>query len=396
MNDFEITSVENVQVPEEMLEQWTDLLLKGIKFVAGDVVGVRGQPCTLPLLKVLIKKIVLGGGTYIPLLQMPDHGRLPWGQAMAFHGNPEMIAEEPQWRKDMFTSTTAYIEVLGDERLDLIRDWPEEMQAAINRANKQTVDIRLKKRWIITLWPTQAEAKSEGLDYLDYARLIVGASVTDSATMLSRMTSIKDAMDVVDSIIIVTRRFDGTCCLLEMDIPFKNVPCVGEYNHPDGELFTSPDARSVRGEVYLEHAISHEGKVVRGIWLKFDDDGCISDFSAQEGEDVLERIIETDDGSRRLGEVALGFNDGFGGQVLMHPLFVEKVAGTFHIAIGSSYDQCFGKEEELEAAKESGAHNESAKHVDLVGKPIEIRLFKDEKTFQIKPDSETGIFRLVD
>jgi aminopeptidase len=90
------------------------------------------------------------------------------------------------------------------------------------------------------------------------------------------------------------------------------------------------------------------------------------------GHEHLQAIIETDEGSHRLGEVALGMNPGLD-KVLKHPLFVEKVGGTLHIAIGMSYEECFvedaaseeGKARiaELEAA---GILNRSAQHVDIV------------------------------
>ena len=100
--------------------------------------------------------------------------------------------------------------------------------------------------------------------------------------------------------------------------------------------------------------------------------GKIVDYSAKEGHDTFAKIVETDEGSHRLGEVALGMNPGLD-RVLKHPLFVEKVGGTLHIAIGSSYPECFvedpvsaeGRRKTDELA-EQGILNRSAQHVDIV------------------------------
>jgi aminopeptidase len=73
-----------------------------------------------------------------------------------------------------------------------------------------------------------------------------------------------------------------------------------------------------------------------------------------------------------LGEVALGMNKGIQ-RVLKHPLFVEKVGGTLHIAIGASYPECFVEDPASEKGKkecdtlyDQGILNRSAQHVDIV------------------------------
>lgn len=86
----------------------------------------------------------------------------------------------------------------------------------------------------------------------------------------------------------------------------------------------------------------------------------------------MQKIIETDKGSHRLGEVALGMNNGIE-KVLKHPLFVEKVGGTLHIAIGASYPECYidnlsSKDafSQTENFLQKGIMNSSAQHVDIV------------------------------
>jgi len=145
----------------------------------------------------------------------------------------------------------------------------------------------------------------------------------------------------------------------------------GLRNFPDGEIFTSPDANTVEGEIFVDLPVNYGGHDIQGIYLRFEK-GRIIDYRAEVGQEHLTAIVETDDGSHRLGEVALGMNPGLD-RVLKHPLFVEKVGGTLHIAIGASYEDCYvedpasddGKKkiEELVAA---GVINRSAQHVDIV------------------------------
>ena len=85
-------------------------------------------------------------------------------------------------------------------------------------------------------------------------------------------------------------------------------------------------------------------------------------FSAVEGGETLSPIIETDAGSHRLGEAALGMNPGLT-RALKERFYVEKVGGTAHIALGQSLR---GVLPDMEAAKKDGTFNDSARHVDLV------------------------------
>jgi len=78
------------------------------------------------------------------------------------------------------------------------------------------------------------------------------------------------------------------------------------------------------GEIFVDLPVTYGGNDIKGIYLRFEG-GRIVEYDAAVGRDHLAAIIETDEGSHRLGEVALGMNPGLD-RVLKHPLFVEKVA----------------------------------------------------------------------
>jgi aminopeptidase len=159
---------------------------------------------------------------------------------------------------------------------------------------------------------------------------------------------------------------------LKMNISDRNiVKCTGKRNFPDGEVFTSPDANSVEGEIYVDLPVAYSGVTIQGMYLKFNE-GKITEYDAAEGAAAFEKIIETDKGSHRLGEVALGMNNGIT-KALKHPLFVEKLGGTLHIAIGASYPECYVDDPATDAGKQKteaffqkGILNRSAQHVDIV------------------------------
>jgi aminopeptidase len=226
---------------------------------------------------------------------------------------------------------------------------------------------------VITLFPTEGFAKLESMSLEEYTDAVVSASTVDPRELEQIEEPIKQIMESSEMVRIFTEDpRTGRELELSLNIGGRNIiKCTGKRNLPDGEVFTSPDANSVEGEIFVDMPIFQGGSTIQGIYLKFKE-GVIQDYSALEGGVALGEIIETDEGSHRLGEVALGMNAGMK-QVLRHPLFVEKVGGTLHIAIGESYTECYvddatsaeGKAECEELARR-GILNKSAQHVDIV------------------------------
>lgn len=349
-----------------------DYSLDGIK--PDDVVMIKGEPITWPLMAALQDKIVAAGAIADLCLVPPDNDRgRVWGAAMARFGAPDQIARVPEWHRRRYEAMTKYIEILGAERPDLYANLPEAGIKAIVRADEPFKNIRLAKPWLLTLFPTQGFADLEGLTLEEYTRVIVRASVTDPRLLEAVEEDIYRLMSQTRHVRIITAcPRTGRTLELGMSIAGQRIiKCTGKRNFPDGEVYTSPDANSVAGEIYLDLPVLYSGVTIRGIYLRLEA-GWICEYAAEEGLETLRGIIETDDGSHRLGEVALGMNNGLE-RALKHPLFVEKVGGTLHIAIGSSYKQSYVDDPEspegkarLEELARQGTCNTSAQHVDIV------------------------------
>jgi aminopeptidase len=363
-------------ISQKELETWADYLLdyslSGVK--KNDIIMIKGEHITWPLMSVLQDKIFAAGGIADINLVAPDNDRgKVWGASMARHGNMKQIERVPKWHEDRYKAMTKYIEILGAESPELYADTPDETSQAIMRVDEPFKTIRLLKPWVLTLFPTQGFADMEGMSLEEYTRVIVNASMVDPRLLDDVEDDIFRLMDISKQIRILTKCPHKNYDLeLTMDISERNVvKCTGKRNFPDGEVFTSPNASSVKGEIFVDLPVSFIGKTIHGIYLKFEN-GRIVEYSAQKGGDALKKIIETDEGSHRLGEVALGMNNGIE-EVLKHPLFVEKVGGTLHIAIGASYPECYVADPSSEEGKKKtdeffkhGKLNRSAQHVDIV------------------------------
>jgi aminopeptidase len=142
----------------------------------------------------------------------------------------------------------------------------------------------------------------------------------------------------------------------ETDLTFsirgrKAIPCAGEYNMPDGEIFTAPVETSVEGKVWFEFPAIAGGREVAGIRLRFEK-GKVVEATAEKNEAYLTEMLAADPGACRLGEFGIGANPGVT-EFTRDILLDEKMGGTIHLAVGRSYP-------------ESGGRNRSAVHWDMI------------------------------
>ena len=136
-------------------------------------------------------------------------------------------------------------------------------------------------------------------------------------------------------------------------------------NIPTEECFTTPHKDRVNGFVKASKPLSHQGTLIENIRCRFVD-GRIVEATASKGEDVLNRLISTDEGARRLGEVALVPHSSpiaQSGILFWNTLFDENAAS--HIALGQAYATCLvGGEHMNEATLAAKGANSSLIHVD--------------------------------
>jgi aminopeptidase len=134
---------------------------------------------------------------------------------------------------------------------------------------------------------------------------------------------------------------------------------------PTEEIFTTPHKNRAEGTITASKPLSHQGTMIEGIQVRFSG-GQIVEARATKGQEVLERLIDTDAGARRLGEVALVPHSSpiaQSGLLFLNTLFDENAAS--HIALGQSYSSCLREGDRLtpEELAAKGA-NDSLIHVD--------------------------------
>jgi aminopeptidase len=143
----------------------------------------------------------------------------------------------------------------------------------------------------------------------------------------------------------------------------NGIYCIA--NMPTEEIFTTPHKDRADGAITATKPLSHQGTMIEGIRVRFEH-GRIVEAHATRGQEVLQKLIDTDDGARRLGEVALVPHSSpiaHSGMLFYNTLFDENAAS--HIALGQAYSSCVRDGDKM-TPEQLAAHgaNDSLIHVD--------------------------------
>ena len=210
-------------------------------------------------------------------------------------------------------------------------------------------------RWSGTQYPTQASAQDAEMSLADYEDFVFSAGLLDKPDPVAawkqvseRQQRLADLLNGKSDYRVVAA--NGTD--VRMSVANRRwINCDGHENFPDGEVFTGPVIESVNGQINFSFPAVHHGREVQDVKLTFKD-GKVVAASASKGEDFLISMLDTDAGSRFLGECAIGTNYQIK-RYTKNTLFDEKIGGTVHFALGAGYP-------------ETGNTNESGLHWDMV------------------------------
>ncbi|MCA9459027.1 MAG: aminopeptidase [Nanoarchaeota archaeon] len=336
---------------------------------------VQGEVSTEPLMIALEEEIIKAGG--FPLIRpfFSNHSRrnVFAGLASLEYGNDEQIKFVPSAYQQLYKDMDGFVTILGTENPRAFENHLNGLKK-LKESTSKLDNIRTEESvWNLTKFPTRAEAIFEEMSYGDYFSFLVNSSIVDYALMEREQVGLADFM--TESKDVTIRSFnllENRICELNMSKGNnKGINCFGLSNVPDGEVYTSPLANTVDGEIFFDVPI-YSGTLISGVYLRFEG-GMIVDYSAQVGQEQLKTIIETDEDAKKLGEFAMGTNYNVT-RNLKEILFAEKIGGTIHLAIGCSYDEPYPtlnglesvqKNIERERLKKMGVYSHSAQHIDI-------------------------------
>jgi len=232
--------------------------------------------------------------------------------------------------------------------------------AAWQSARKPLMDLTMRRSadgaltWCVTGFPCEAFAQDADMALVDYEDFVYRAGWLHLADPVAawRDFAVKLQQIVERLADVRTMRVVGEDTDITVGVGGRRwIPCHGDRNFPDGEVYTAPVETETRGDVRFSYPAIFGGREVDDVRLRFDGGRVVKSEAASGGE-LLREMLAMDDGASILGEFAIGANyevKRYSKQIL----FDEKIGGTCHMAVGAGYP-------------ESGSTNTSALHWDMV------------------------------
>lgn len=228
----------------------------------------------------------------------------------------------------------AYIAIRGSHNIFENSDVPQSRMAEISKAMKESIDWRVNKtKWVVLRWPNPAMAQLAQMSTEAFEKFYFDVCTMDYAKMDVGMQAMKELMEATDKVEIKGNGTDLKFSIKGM----KAIPCGGQYNIPDGEIFTAPIKDSVEGVVVYNAPTIYNGISFDQITLEFEK-GKIVKATSPSNEAQLNKILTSDEGASYIGEFAIGFNP-YVNRPMRDILFDEKIAGSFHFTPGQAYSE---------------------------------------------------------
>ncbi len=248
-------------------------------------------------------------------------------------GGAEEFAAENSWELFRMKKIQAYIALRGSDNVFETADVPSEKMSLFQKKMKPTLDHRVKRtKWCVLRWPGPAMAQQAHMSTESFEDFYFRVCTLDYAKMKPGMAALKRWMEKTDEV-----RITGPGTDLRFSIKgIPAIPCGGNYNIPDGEVFTAPVKHSVEGTICYNAPTVYQGvafEKVRFVFRK----GKIVEATASDTK-RLNEILDADPGARYIGEFAIGFNPHIR-EPMGDILFDEKIAGSFHFTPGQAYDE---------------------------------------------------------
>ena len=381
----------NFRIDSEKIDKLAQLAVyTGLGLRPGQDLILTAPVEALPLVKrIAVHAYKAGAGLVTPLF---SDGELTLARYK--YANNASFDKAPDWLYNgigqAFDNNAARMAIVGDDPMLLANQDSDKIGRA-NKANSIAYKpareriTRFNINWNIIAWPGAAWAKRM---FPELSGIEAQSKLADAIFDASRVNTtdpveewkkhnevLRKKCKWLNELDFASLHFNGPGTDLVVgladghewmggaSIAQNGITC--NPNIPSEEVFTTPHALNVNGSVCSTKPLSHQGALIDEIQVRFEN-GKITNAKASKGEEVLLKILDSDEGARRLGEVALVPNSSpisQSGLLFYNTLFDENAA--CHIALGQCYSKCFKGEENLsekEISKRGG--NSSMIHID--------------------------------
>ena len=321
---------------------------------AGDKVSIQAEDIAMPFIIEVTKAAVKKGAFVDYSVIVPEVEA-----AILKYGNEKQLSK-PNNHYAAVKESDVWITAWGSKNSRALSNVAPELLQKRRQANKSERNIYVNRmatgelRWCGTQFPTNAEAQEAEMSLSEYEEFVYQAGMLDKDDPIAEWQKVEanqerwvKFLDTKKELRIISKDTDITVGINGR----KWINCCGKENFPDGEIFTSPEENNINGIISFSYPAIYSGRIVEGVKLEVQN-GKIIKATCDKGEDFLLACINTDEGSKYFGEVAIGTNYNIK-RFTRNILFDEKIGGTIHMAIGG-------------AKLKAGGKNKSAIHWDMI------------------------------
>jgi aminopeptidase len=328
----------------------------------GDHVAIVSQPAAIPLVKEIYREVLRAGGfPYFLIGGLKSRVELEELAYLLFtEGNEAQIQHVNRMEKMVREEFEVMITLYSQENTRALSSVPPKRQSMRLRAYSGLVQTYLERsaakefRWVLSMYPTEAYAQDAEMSLAEFEAYVFSTTYADTSDPIERWREIHEEQQVWVDWLKDKRHVEvkGENVDLSLSIEGRKfINSDGTQNMPSGEIFTGPVEESVTGWVRFSYPAVLRGLEVEGVELRFEE-GRVAEATARKNEPFLLEMLSTDEGSRYLGEFAIGTNRRID-RFIKNILFDEKIGGTIHMAVGAGYP-------------ETGSKNESGLHWDMI------------------------------
>ena len=338
------------------IERWAHTLVNYCLYVkAGDIVAINATPAAAPLIEAVYREVLRVGAYPLPQISLESLNEL-----LLREGNTDQLTWYPPTATTLAEHVNAQLTIYSSNNTKALSGIAPERSALRRKALAATRGLMRQReqaseyRWCLTLYPTQSYAQDANMSLTEFEEFVFNACFLNEEDPIAQWKNISrqqqhhvDWLKGHKKVHIVGEGTDLTLSI--EDRIFINSD--GKRNFPSGEFFTGPVENSANGVITYEIPTTYDGHGVEGIRLVFRE-GKVIEASARQGQEILQQMLDIDEGARYLGEFAFGNNARIQ-RGIQNILFDEKIGGTVHLALGNSYP-------------ETGGVNHSALHWDMI------------------------------
>ncbi len=307
------------------------LVKDSVRLAKGENCLVSATDVPTSMVEELVKAIYEAGGN--PQVRIWS-ARLD--RAMIENATDESLAAWADSDAYRMSKMDAYIGITGVANVRELATIPTQVN---KYSTLYMTPVHFKNRipntkWVVLRYPTEVMAMQANMSTKEFEDYYYGVTTeVDYAKMAQAMATAKEYLDTVDRVHIKSPGTDLTFSV--KGLPW--IPCAGQMNIPDGEIYSCPVKESVNGTITYNCPSTYHGHKFTDITFTFKDGKIVEAHSDDDA--LINEILDLDAGARYIGEFALGCNPKITFP-MDNTLFDEKIAGSFHFTPGNSYDDC--------------------------------------------------------